>query len=457
MNTSPVRTTAWKIWLVIGVISITGGVVSQKTGSADVKLTPSHSDVEKYVSSSHFVSCTGPRGVRMKWMRNSTEVTATKGRIHIEANGAHPGIALVFENIDTQDKGIYTCKAVVDSKEVQASFRLTVMKPIKFVDTVTRQTASLYQSVVVRCDAEGDPEPIIKWTVNGKVPEGPKYKVVADGLYINNVTLEDKGEYTCRAFQLSPTISNMLERIIVLKIEHKPVWREKEEPAKAYAFITGNVNLTCEVTAEPAPKFEWLKANETLTSQQNVTIFEEEFHTILQLQVNSENDFGDYVCKASNRLGKVERVITLLKSSKPAVPETSIREARHDSVKIDIEGPENEELGILGYRVQYIRRQELKKGWNSAKVVEFDKGESPYSISGLRQNTHYIMRVASRNAAGFSDYTKESSFTTDKIHADPVTGSASTATYVSSGATQIIGVIVLHHIVAVTVELKHNL
>jgi hypothetical protein len=91
------------------------------------------------------------------------------------------------------------------------------------------------------------------------------------------------------------------------------------------------------------------------------------------------------------------------------------------------------------------------------KFFTFSTGESPYSLSGLRQNTHYIMRVASRNAAGFSDYTEESSFTTDKIHADPVTGSASTATYVSPGATQIIGVIVLHHIVAITVELKHNL
>lgn len=66
------------------------------------------------------------------------------------------------------------------------------------------------------------------------------------------------------------------------------------------------------------------------------------------------------------------------------------------------------------------------------------------------------MRVASRNAAGFSDYTKESSFTTDKIHADPVTGSTNTATRVSPGATRIIVVLALHRIVAVSVELKHN-
>jgi hypothetical protein len=63
----------------------------------------------------------------------------------------------------------------------------------------------------------------------------------------------------------------------------KPVWSGKEGSEKAYAFITGTVNLTCEVTAEPTPKFEWLRANETLTPQRNVTIFEEEFSTILQV------------------------------------------------------------------------------------------------------------------------------------------------------------------------------
>jgi hypothetical protein len=47
-----------------------------------------------------------------------------------------------------------------------------VLEPIKFVDTATVQTASEYQNVVVRCEVDGDPEPTIKWTVKGKLPQG---------------------------------------------------------------------------------------------------------------------------------------------------------------------------------------------------------------------------------------------------------------------------------------------
>jgi len=95
-----------------------------------------------------------------------------------------------------------------------------------------------------------------------------------------------------------------------------------------------------------------------------------------QLNVSSTNVFRDYLCRVSNRLGKMEHVITLMEGSKPAVPKVSVRGARHDSVQIDIEGPQNEELDILGYRVQYLRKQELNKGWDSAQVQEFNKGKS---------------------------------------------------------------------------------
>jgi hypothetical protein len=94
-----------------------------------------------------------------------------------------------------------------------------------------------------------------------------------------------------------------------------------------------------------------------------------------QLNVSSKKVFGDYMCRASNRLGKMEHVITLKEGSKPAVPTVSVHGAKHDSVQIDIEGPQNEKMDILGYRVQYLRRQELNKGWDSAQVKEFNKGK----------------------------------------------------------------------------------
>lgn len=68
-----------------------------------------------------------------------------------------------------------------------------------------------------------------------------------------------------------------------VSLTDKPVWRGEEGYEKSYAFISGTANLTCEVTAEPKPKFEWLKGSKTLKSQENATIFQEEFRTILQV------------------------------------------------------------------------------------------------------------------------------------------------------------------------------
>lgn len=67
------------------------------------------------------------------------------------------------------------------------------------------------------------------------------------------------------------------------------------------------------------------------------------------------------------------------------------------------------------------------------------------------------MRVAARNAAGFSDYTEESSFTTDAIQADPVTRSTSTAIYMSLKASQLIMIIAFYNIISMSGELYNNL
>jgi hypothetical protein len=78
-------------------------------------------------------------------------------------------------------------------------------------------------------------------------------------------------------------------------------------------------------------------------------------------------------------------------------------------------------------------------------------------LSGLSQNTLYAVRVAARNAAGFSDYTQESSFTTHKLQLDSVARSTSAAIFMSLKASQLIMIIAFYNIISISGELYHNL
>lgn len=49
----------------------------------------------------------------------------------------------------------------------------------------------------------------------------PKYTKVADGLVIKKVSKNDSGEYTCKAYQVSTTISNTKEQTIRLNIQRE--------------------------------------------------------------------------------------------------------------------------------------------------------------------------------------------------------------------------------------------
>lgn len=83
-------------------------------------------------------------------------------------------------------------------------------------------------------------------------------------------------------------------------------------------------------------------------------------------------------------------------------------------------------------------------------------GESPYIVAGLLQNTDYVIRVAARNAAGLSDYTDDTVAATDKVHADPVTGSTSSANSLSEQC-QLIAIFAIQNIILITSKLQHHL
>lgn len=47
------------------------------------------------------------------------------------------------------------------------------------------------------------------------------YEITENSLLINSVTRELSGEYTCKAYQISKTISNVQEQTTKLNVERK--------------------------------------------------------------------------------------------------------------------------------------------------------------------------------------------------------------------------------------------
>lgn len=143
--------------------------------------------------------------------------------------------------------------------------------------------------------------------------DSTKYMRTSDGLAIKRVMNNDSGEYTCRAYQISPTINNVKEQTIRLNIQRKPspthyhlsvrnlntcipltVPDKPRRLMKSYDFYYGYiksfVNLTCEAIAEPSAEFTWKRddAKMSLISHRH-QIFTTENQSVLQVRRKSRN------------------------------------------------------------------------------------------------------------------------------------------------------------------------
>lgn len=372
----------------------------------------SHSKTTIELGHNFMVTCRDEAGRPVSWSGpKGTLGTKTHPGVEVSSYGT----SLAFMPVTKDDSGTYSCRVGHDVSQ----FHLTVEVPITFMDTPPEQIGEENMDVTLRCEVKGGDKTVLIWTSEGKELEPPKYQQMGDGLLIRNVTRGDSKTYTCRAMQR--TTGNIRDQNIILKVEHKPVprhprlWKQVEQ---AWAFIGGDVNLTCEVDANPPAKFEWFRKNRLITVRDRAAIHEPH-RSILQLHVNNSLVFGDYKCKATNRLGKLEKFITLQQGVQPDPPDlVRLRESSGFSLKLDIQGPDMSNRTVAssmhpsGYRVQYKAVEEYLD-WDHSATVDFIKREDNiYTLEELDKDTSYEIRVATRNLAGISDYTNSSIYKT---------------------------------------------
>ncbi|ROT67234.1 hypothetical protein C7M84_014673 [Penaeus vannamei] len=218
-------------------------------------------------------------------------------------------------------------------------------------------------------------------------------------LIVRNATLEDAGQYKCVALQLSNYTSEVKDLVIEVKVH-------------PYGYVTGDVNLTCEAVAEPHANFTWIKDDQVIEPNETVQIINEDHKSVLRLKVTDVDMFGDYVCKAENKLGTLERVIILEEGKKPAVPSAKVTETEVNAIHLKLDANNHPDMPILAFRVQY---KTAGDNWINAQSMEFKKGD-PYVINSLAGDTLYVLRASAKNAAGYSDFSSDFMERTKKIH-----------------------------------------
>ncbi|XP_054716570.1 neural cell adhesion molecule 1-like isoform X2 [Uloborus diversus] len=308
---------------------------------------------------------------------------------------------------------------------------LTVYLSLTFWGTPEQQYGKEGDDFMITCNVRADPTPIVSWYANGSIIlEGPRHTITEDGLFIRSLRPTDAGNYTCRAFVVTPHSSQMKDRNILLHVHYRPVWHVPHLE-RTHGILGTTANLTCAAHSQPPPVFEWFRDRTLLGNSPLYRIINEKWRSVLTIHVKESSVFGNYLCVVSNSLGEVHRAISLIEGVIPDPPDFILLSYEPGIliVKFTPSSAENA-LPILGYRIQW--RLATDSDWRQARYHRASIGNE-FVIHDLSFESAYSVRVSAHNAVGYSNFSEEIVQRTKGLLAETVVdGSSVSSSYNSA-------------------------
>ncbi|TFK06329.1 ribonucleases P/MRP protein subunit POP1 [Platysternon megacephalum] len=165
-------------------------------------------------------------------------------------------------------------------------------------------------NISLTCIATGRPDPTITWRHIS--PKAVGFVSEDEYLEITGITREQSGEYECSA---SNDVAAPVVRRVKVTVNYPPYISD----AKSTGVPVGQKGiLQCEASAVPAAEFQWYKDDKRLVEgQKGVKVESKAFFSRLTFFNVSEQDYGNYTCVASNKLGNTNVSIILYEISEP--------------------------------------------------------------------------------------------------------------------------------------------
>ncbi|XP_040910982.1 obscurin isoform X3 [Toxotes jaculatrix] len=174
------------------------------------------------------------------------------------------------------------------------------------------------KDATLSCTIVGSPTPLITWEKDKlKLMSGGRFKTVEDGdvyrLTIYDLTLDDSGQYMCRAKNSVGEAYAAVTVKVALPTEmaqRAPVFMVK--PTSARVGLGGDVVFHCRVAAYPEANFDWEKDGRYLGETNRIRIVSDSDSSTLKIQSVRNLDSGTYTCRAQNTVGRAHAAAALV-------------------------------------------------------------------------------------------------------------------------------------------------
>uniref|UniRef100_A0A8C2ZWU4 Hemicentin-1 n=1 Tax=Cyclopterus lumpus TaxID=8103 RepID=A0A8C2ZWU4_CYCLU len=190
------------------------------------------------------------------------------------------GRVLQIPRSQAEDSGRYTCVAVNEAGEDSIQYDVRVLLPPTIRgtdrDLLDEVTVLVNKTTQLECHVDGNPAPKITWFQNSQPvsSDGP-HRILSNGrtLQILKVKVSDGGKYSCVAINAA----GEAYKNIYLTVFVPPSIRDSggDSPVVVNVLVGKSVTLECESNAVPPPTITWYKNGRMVTESANLRILAE--------------------------------------------------------------------------------------------------------------------------------------------------------------------------------------
>ncbi|XP_047433127.1 matrix-remodeling-associated protein 5 [Mugil cephalus] len=377
-------------------------------------LHPRHRDITVHLGSKVSLECkvVGHPLPRVTWvLPNNVHLATTSASVPSQQHVAVVNNGtLQISQASYTDRGIYKCigSSAAGADTVSVRLSVSALPPVIQQAQLENTTFTEGSTVYLHCIATGVPQPVIQWTTpNGMYLTASQSLsqnlfVFPNGtLYIKGLGPGNAGRYECSA---SNTMGSS-KRSVMLKLRgnHPPAKASImiSSPQKTEVIYGSKLLLTCEATGEPVPRIIWRTPSKKLVDAQysydpRIKVFPNGTITIHSV---TDEDSGDYLCVARNKMGDDYVLLRVNVMTKPAKIEQKQQRSSQEVVyggdlKVDcvasgLPVPEISWALPDGTMVNPVKQRDIVSVGRSRRYVVFDNGTLYFKDVGTPEEGDY--------------------------------------------------------------------